>query len=112
MILAGDIGGTNTRLALVDATPAGLRIEVEETFSSRERTSLEAAVEDFLALHPCDLTRAAFGIAGPVRDGRCEATNLPWMVDSRILARLLHIKRVGLMNDLVANSHGIAVLKS
>jgi len=112
MILAGDIGGTNTRLALVDATPAGLRIEVEETFSSRERTSLEAAVEEFVALHPCDLTRAAFGIAGPVRDGRCEATNLPWMVDSRILARLLHLKRVGLMNDLVANAHGIAVLKS
>jgi glucokinase len=111
MILAGDIGGTNTRLALVEAIPEGLRIVVEETFPSRERTSLEAAVEEFVALHPCEITRASFGIAGPVRNGRCEATNLPWMVDSRTLARLLRLKRVGLMNDLVANAHGISILK-
>jgi glucokinase len=112
MILAGDIGGTNTRLALVEATPEGLRIVAQETFSSRERTSLEAAIAEFLHLHPCDLTGASFGIAGPVRNGRCEATNLPWVVDAKAVAKRLRLKRVGLINDLEANAYGIAVLES
>lgn len=112
MILAGDIGGTNTRLALVEAAGDELRIEAEETFPSRERTSLEAAIAEFLSLHPCTLTGASIGIAGPVRNGRCEATNLPWVVDSRTVAKRLRLKRVGLINDLEANAYGIAVLRS
>jgi|AMWB02.1.fsa_nt_gi glucokinase len=112
MILAGDIGGTNTRLALVDATKEALKIVIEETFPSRERTSLEAVIGEFLDLHPGDLTRASFGIAGPVRHGRCEATNLPWVVDAKNVAKLLRLKRVGLINDLVANAYGINILES
>ena len=112
MILAGDIGGTNTRLALVDATTGELKIVAEKTFPSRERTSLEAAIAEFLSLHSCALTRATFGIAGPVRNGRCEATNLPWVVDAKNVAKRLHLKRVGLINDLEANAYGIAVLQS
>jgi glucokinase len=112
MILAGDIGGTNTRLALIEAKNEELQILFEKTFPSRERTSLEAALEEFLAVHRCDLTRASFGIAGPVRNGRCEATNLPWVVDSKTVAKRLGLKRVGLINDLEANAHGIAVLQS
>jgi glucokinase len=112
MILAGDIGGTNTRLALAEAKNDGLQILVEETYPSREQTSLEAAVTKFLAVHRCDLTRASFGIAGPVRNGRCEATNLPWVVDSKNAAKRLHLKRVGLINDLEANAYGIALLQS
>jgi glucokinase len=111
MILAGDIGGTNTRLALVEAAGEELRIVAQETFPSRERTSLEAAVADFLHLHSCDLTSASFGIAGPVRNGRCEATNLPWVVDSKTVAKRLRLKRVGLINDLEANAYGVAVLQ-
>jgi glucokinase len=111
MILAGDIGGTNTRLALVDAKDDGLQIQFEKTFPSRERTSLEATIAEFLSLQECKLTRASFGIAGPVRNGRCEATNLPWVVDSKTLAKRLGLKRVGLVNDLEANAYGIAVLQ-
>lgn len=111
MILAGDIGGTNTRLALVEPTSGEQRIAAEKTFPSRERTSLEAAIAEFLSLHPCDLTGASFGIAGPVRNGRCEATNLPWVVDSGAVAKRLRLKRVGLINDLEANAYGIAVLQ-
>ena len=112
MILAGDIGGTNTRLALVEAKNEGMQILVEKTFQSRERTSLEAALGEFLSLHKGDLTGASFGIAGPVRNGRCEATNLPWVVDSKTVARQLRLKSVGLINDLEANAYGIAVLQS
>jgi glucokinase len=112
MILAGDIGGTNTRLALIEVKNEQLQILFEKTFPSRERMSLEAAIEEFLAAHSCDLTRASFGIAGPVRSGRCEATNLPWVVDSKTVAKRLHLKRVGLINDLEANAYGIAALQS
>ncbi len=80
MILALDIGGTNTRLALIEAKDDGLQIPFEKTFQSRERTSLEAALVEFLSLHNCDLTRASFGIAGPVGNGRCEArTSHKWL---------------------------------
>jgi glucokinase len=112
MILAGDIGGTNTRLALIEAKNGGMQILFEKTFPSRERTSLEATLVEFLSLQNCDLTRASFGIAGPVRNGRCEATNLPWVVDSKTVAKQLRLKRVGLINDLVANAYGIALLES
>ena len=112
MILAGDIGGTNTRLALVEAMTDELRIVAEKTFPSRERTSLEAVISEFLHLHRCDLTSASFGIAGPVREGRCEATNLPWVVDAKAVARRFSLQLVGLINDLEANAYGIAVLKS
>jgi glucokinase len=111
MILAGDIGGTNTRLALIEARNEQLQILFEKTFPSRERMSLEAAIEEFLAAHSCDLARASFGIAGPVRSGRCEATNLPWVVDSKTVAKRLRLKRVGLINDLEANAYGIAALQ-
>ncbi|NTW38035.1 MAG: glucokinase, partial [Syntrophobacteraceae bacterium] len=97
---------------LVEATDAALRIAAEETFPSRERTSLEAAIAEFLFLHPCELTSATIGIAGPVRNGRCEATNLPWVVDAKTVAKRVRLKRVGLINDLEANAYGIAVLQS
>ncbi len=112
MILAGDIGGTNTRLALVETVSGNLTIVAEQTFPSREHTSLEATIAEFLFLHSCKLTRATFGIAGPVRNGRCEATNLPWVVDSKAVAKRLHLKHVGLINDLEANAYGISALES
>jgi glucokinase len=112
MILAGDIGGTNTRLALVHDDRGRLRIGAERTFPSREQTSLEAVVETFLSAHPCAVTAASFGIAGPVRNGRCEATNLPWVVDAAVMARKLRLRQIGLINDLVANAYGIGRLSA
>jgi glucokinase len=111
MILAGDIGGTNTRLAIVDIENETNKLIYEKTFPSREKTSLETVLAEFLLQYPCHPIRASFGIAGPVQGGRCEATNLPWVVDSKTVARQLGLKRVGLMNDLVANAYGIAVLQ-
>lgn len=111
MILAGDIGGTNSRLAF--ALPQGERfkIEVEQTYSSREHDNLESVVADFVARHGRRVEHACFGVAGPVRHGRCEATNLPWAIDARRLARQLDLPAAGLINDLEANAYGIAVLE-
>jgi len=111
MILAGDIGGTNTRLAFADEKAGCRTLVAEATFSSCEHASLESVLRKFLSAHPIPITRAAFGIAGPVRHGRCDATNLPWVVDSHLVAREIGLERVGLINDLEANAYGVAALQ-
>jgi glucokinase len=111
MILAGDIGGTNSRLALFELQGNSPILVVEKTFPSRQYSNLEAIVREFRAAHPQSITHACFGVAGPVKHGRCEATNLPWVVDAQVLASELGLTAVGLMNDLEANALGIAVLQ-
>ncbi len=111
MILAGDIGGTNTRLALFELNGGALAPIESATFPSGDYLNLEAIVSKFRSTHPQPITHACFGIAGPVKHGRCEATNLPWVVDAQILASSLSLATVGLINDLEANALGIAVLK-
>lgn len=95
-ILVGDIGGTNTRLAIIDIVKGHLNFLAEETFPSREEPSLESALRKFLSNRLYPVKRACFGVAGPVREGRCEATNLPWMIDSKEFARQLNLPGVGL----------------
>ena len=108
MILAGDIGGTNVRLALFEIESGRLARKDEKKFRSREVPGLEGPVEAFLAGRR--VLAAGFGVAGPVRNGRCEATNLPWVVDAAVLARQLALPRVALVNDLFANALGLAEL--
>jgi glucokinase len=110
MILAGDIGGTNTRLAFLDGTPDRLTPIAIEVFPSRDHTGPEEIARKFIAKHNQTASAACFGIAGAVVDGRVEATNLPWVVDVRQLQNELGIARVELINDLLANAHGIALL--
>jgi glucokinase len=110
MILAGDIGGTNTRLGFFTVQGGVLQRVVEETFSSRDYPDLETAVVKFVSAHQLRVERACFGVAGPIHDGRCETTNLPWVVDARCLAAVLHLDRVGLINDLEATAYGLATL--
>lgn len=106
MILAGDVGGTHTRLAFFEG---GKQVGTDQTFPSRDFQSLEEIVKKILPKHK--IGRACFGIAGPVREGRCEATNLPWIIDARAMERNLGIEQVDLLNDLEANAHGIAALQ-
>jgi glucokinase len=105
VVLVGDIGGTHARLSLRGPSGRAVRTEV---FESRGYASLEAIVQAFLAgMRPKPkISAAAFGVAGPVVKGRCVATNLPWVIDQRVLARVLSIKRVTLLNDLVALALG------
>ncbi len=112
MILAGDIGGTNTRLAVVEAAGDRLRLVAEATFPSHDYAGLEAVLKAFASAQRLPVGQACFGVAGPVRHGRCEATNLPWVVDARSLAKELGLGTVGLINDLEANAYGIAALES
>ncbi len=110
MILAGDIGGTNTRLAFFNTEEERLASAAEATYPSRKHASLGEIVAEFVKAQKLPVTSAGFGIAGPIREGRCQATNLPWVVDGRELAGQLGVKHVTLLNDLEANAYGIATL--
>ncbi len=109
MILAGDIGGTKTNVALFNDE---LKIVPgsQLRFPSGKYPSLEAVLDAYLAEKPASIAAAGFGVAGPVKDGKTNATNLPWQVDVAVLASKLGVKRVALVNDLVANAYGIRVL--
>ena len=107
-VLAGDVGGTKTALALFDRRERGLALVREDTLSSRSFESLEAAIERFLAAGPRPSIEAVcLGVAGPVVDGRCVATNLPWVIDERVLAATIPARRVKLLNDLEVAAHGV-----
>ena len=110
MILAGDIGGTHARLAFFDAVDGRFSLVSASIFPSREYAGLDEIVAKFVDtsnLHP---DTACFGIAGPVRNGRVEASNLPWIIESKRLADELKIKKAFLINDLEANAWGIPAL--
>ncbi|MBC7882310.1 MAG: glucokinase [Anaerolineae bacterium] len=111
MILAGDIGGTKTHLALFEQQGKNLQVSVEETFVSRDFTSLEAVVLLFIKSHPQKIDRACFGVAGPVRAGCVQTTNLPWVVDIGDLSKQFNIQNATLINDLEANAHGLSHLE-
>jgi glucokinase len=111
MILAGDIGGTNARLAFFDGTADHLRPVHIEIFPSPQFSGLGDIVKKFLSAHAVAVDAAAFGLPGAVVNGRVEATNLPWVVDARQMADDLGIGAVTLINDLFANAHGIALLE-
>lgn len=106
MILAGDIGGTKTNLALFSTTNGALVPHHPEAYPSQRHSSFHEILQQYRSEHPVQIDSAAFGIAGPVIDGRCEATNLPWIVDAREVATSLGITRCGLVNDLEATAYG------
>jgi glucokinase len=111
LILAGDIGGTSTRLAYFDTADGKLVPVVEERFASRDAGSLDEIVDRFAGEHGLKAERACFGIAGPVRQGKVRTPNLPWSVDAGELARALGLGEALLINDLEANAYGIDMLR-
>jgi glucokinase len=113
MIIAGDIGGTKTNVALFDGCKGRIgRIAVQQSFPSGKYDSLEAILAEFVSTHkPETITHACFGVAGPVVGGRVEATNLVWTVSDEKLAKTLGVPSVLLINDLEATAYGIDELR-
>ena len=107
MILAGDIGGTHTRISLFSQEAGRLRPGLEKVYPSREHKSLDEILGIFLRDAGASVTLACFGIAGPVLHGRVTASNLPWIVDASVLAKQLSLETVWLINDLEAHASGI-----
>ena len=106
-ILAGDIGGTRARFALLEVT--GKKVLYQDVLESRSFPTFEAALGRFLEgargkgkTTKGPIRAASFGIAGPVVDQRVKTTNLPWVIDAAVVAKEFRIERVTLLNDLVA----------
>jgi glucokinase len=112
MILAGDIGGTHTRLALFDVMNGQYHLVSTAVYPSRQYSGLDQIVTEFVASSKSQPHAACFGVAGPVANGRVETTNLPWVIESKRLASELKIKKASLINDLEATAWGIAALTS
>lgn len=105
-LLAGDVGGTKTVLALVKDGA----LERREVFPSAQFPDLSTLVARFLGDDKGRIARACFGVAGPVLDDVCQATNLPWRIEARGLERDLQLQRVSLVNDFHALAIGITEL--
>ncbi len=112
MILAGDIGGTKTNLAIFDVKDSKLVLKEEKKYPGSDYESLDKIVNLFLSEHPTKILSASFGIAGPVKEGKAKTTNLPWVIDAKTLANEIKCEHVSLLNDLEANAYGIAVLET
>jgi len=112
MILAGDIGGTNARLAYFQTQNGDLRLVSERVFPSRDYSEFGDIVSEFLKDSPKRPDVACFGIAGPVRNGRVETSNLPWIIEQSRLAKKIQVPAILLINDLEASAWGIGGLRS
>lgn len=112
MILAGDIGATRVRLAAFETEGNRLKCVVEKNYMSQEHGGLSEILAQFVRTEGIPVHSACLGVAGPVRSGRSKISNLPWIIDSREVAKQLKLDFVGLLNDLEAYAYGIDALDS
>lgn len=110
VILAGDIGGTKTRLAMFQADGNRLRPLQQQMFQSRDYSGLGEILHEWLSRQPRSIRTACLGVAGPVVNGRCKVTYLPWTIDARQIGKVFGIPRVVLLNDLEAMAYGTLCL--
>ena len=110
-LLAGDIGGTKTDLALFSPERGPRAPLAEATFPSAQYPSLEALAQEFLRRARSPVSEACFGVAGPVTDGQARITNLPWVIEEGRLGEVFHLPSVRLLNDLDAIAHAVPTLQ-
>jgi glucokinase len=110
MLLAGDIGGTKTDLAIYAPDRGPVKPVAQAEFHSADFPSLEEIARKFLATTNLPVVEGCFAIAGPVIDGCARTTNLPWVVEERHLARELGLRAARLLNDLEATAVAVPVL--
>jgi glucokinase len=111
MLIAGDIGGTKTDLAIYSPESGPHTPLMQAEFRSADFPSLQAMVTEFLAKSKISVDVASFDVAGPVIDGHVKTTNLPWVMDEKSLAADLKLKSAHLMNDLVAVARAVPVMR-
>lgn len=109
-VLAGDIGGTKTRVGLFQPRKHRPVLKIMETFPSKDSPSLENILDRFMRTHRIPVTHACFGVAGPVINGRCRATNLPWQISEDRIKKRFKWQYVSLINDLAATAFAVSIL--
>lgn len=112
-ILAGDVGGTKTRIAVYHSSSEGVKELLSKEYESAAFCSLEQLVEDFTRQACVTVDAACFGVAGPIEEQRVKLTNLSWPeMENARLQKVLQIEKCILVNDLVATASSIPQLKS
>jgi glucokinase len=111
MLIAGDIGGTKTELAIFSREAGLHRPLAQSKVHSADYASLQAIVKEFLQKTRQPVDAACFAVAGPVIAGRVKATNLPWLIEETSLARELSLKSVRVINDLEAIARAVPILR-
>lgn len=110
MIIAGDVGGTNARLAFFESSSKREPLHLQN-YASRDFTDFSSILRRFIEnFNLKQIDMICLGIAGPIQNGKCHATNLPWVIDSKRLSLEFEVSRVYLINDLEANAWGLGVL--
>jgi glucokinase len=112
LLIAGDIGGTKTLLAIYDPGEGPGTPVLQREYRTADYTALDAMVREFLAASHCAVRAACFDVAGPVIDGRAHLTNLPWTVDAAALRAELALEEVFLLNDLQATAYAAPRLRA
>ena len=109
-LLAADVGGTKTNLALVEIRRGDISIVKEQIYPSKQFGSLAEAIRTFMADTARKPERVSIAFAGPVQDGKAYATNLGWHLNTKLLMEELDVPEVFLLNDLEAEAYGLAAL--
>src|SRR6516164_206050 len=107
MLIAGDIGGTKTDLAIYSPEFGPHTPMAQTEVHSADYPTLQAMVREFLAQVKMSVDVASFDVAGPVINGHVKTTNLPWVLDEQKLANDLDLKAAHLMNDLEAVARAV-----
>ncbi|MEE8349775.1 MAG: glucokinase [Acidobacteriota bacterium] len=115
MILAGDMGGTKSHLALFMIEDGNLQLLIQKTYQSRDFSGAEEVVRTFLSSQRDSLAKdpletACLGVACPIVGERCKTPNLPWVIDAAVIRKTVGLRKVLLINDLEANGLGIPIL--
>ena len=110
MILAGDIGGTTTRLGIFSKIKGPLAPVAKKDYPSQKYACIEDIVNTFLAEQKQQGSRACFGVAGPVKDNTATITNLPWTIQTQTLQLKTALEDIALLNDLEAMGYAIPTL--
>lgn len=108
MILAGDVGGTRTRLGLFDVENGTLKPVWKQTVLNVDYTGISDVLARTDALRGVAVEASCFGAAGPVENGVCRMTNLDWTLDAAALTASAGIGVVKVVNDLTAIAVAVA----
>ncbi len=111
IVLAGDIGGTHTRLALFSGKTRPPEPILSKTYASRNAPDLSSILDDFLQDAAFDISGACFGVAGPVTNGVSRITNLPWEISENHLKNRFQWPRIHVINDINATARAIPLLQ-
>ena len=110
-VLAGDVGGTKTNLAIFEMKKGQLFLKREKSYKTNDHNSLFEIIKNFQDEEMPIIDSMCLGVAGPVTKGKVHGTNFPWDIDTEELIKEFRLESVFLINDMQANAYGLAMLQ-